>query len=189
MKRYLFVQLLIVFCVLGTPLELSAQLDLGAPASRTPYDAYLGPVWAVLRSLSGKADPATAAQLVREGHAFRYSYNSAQPYLPQTPEQTEASKSGDCKAKSLWVASKLNDRAVRFVIGKAKAGQSMSHAWLIWNGPEGWTILDATLYSSPLAPARLSSNQFIPTYSFAPGGKYAHAMAAAAAGAKNGDHL
>jgi len=189
MKRYLCIPLVIAFYVLGATVGLSAQIDLGAPASRTPYDAYLGPVWAVLKSLSGKADDATAAQLVRQGRAFRYSYNSAQPYQPQTPEQTEATKSGDCKAKSLWLASKLNDRGVRFVIGKAKAGQSMSHAWLIWNGPEGWTILDATLYSSPLSPASLSPSQFVPTYSFAPSGKYAHAMAAAGAAAKNGDHL
>jgi hypothetical protein len=189
MKHPLLRILLICFLTSGAVTSVDAQVDLGSPAGRTPYDPYLGPVWTVLKSLSGKASPDQAAQLVRQGHAFRYNYNSAQPYLPQTPEQTAASKSGDCKAKSLWVASKLNDRGVRFVIGKAKAGQSISHAWLIWNGPDGWMILDATLYSSPLNPTRLSSNQFVPTYSFAPSGKYAHAMAAASPGAKNGDHL
>jgi len=189
MKRHLCYYLLVGLCVSAANSGFGGQLDLGAPTGRTPYDAYLGPVWSVLKNLSGKADTDLAAQLVREGHAFRYSYNKDQPYMPQTPEQTEASKSGDCKAKSLWVASKLNDRGVRFVIGKAKAGQSMSHAWLIWNGPEGWTILDATLYSSPLQPERLSPSQFVPIYSFAPSGKFVHAMAAAGAGAKNGDHL
>ena len=83
----------------------------------------------------------------------------------------------------------MNDRQVRFVIGKAKAGQAMSHAWLIWNGPEGWLILDATLYSTPLVPERVSRSQFIPTYSYASSSKYAHVLAAAEPGAKNGDHL
>ena len=49
---------------------------------------------------------ATVSQLVREGRAFRYSYDKAQPYIPQSPETTETKKSGDCKAKSLWLASK-----------------------------------------------------------------------------------
>ena len=166
-----------------------AQLDLGAPASRTPYDQYLGPMWSVLSQLNGKADMATVEQLVRQGRGFRYGYNKAQPYVPQSPSETESTKSGDCKAKSLWLADKMNDRAVRYVIGKAKAGQSMSHAWLIWNGPEGWLILDATLYSRPLSPERISRTQFVPIYSYAPSGKYAHAVSAAGAADKNGDHL
>lgn len=189
MKHSLRYGPLILLFMSGLTMRLDGQVDLGSPASRTPYDQYLGPMWSVFGHLSGKADMETAAQLVRQGRGFRYSYDKAQPYIPQTPEQTESSKSGDCKAKSLWLASKLNDRAVRFVIGKAKAGQSMSHAWLIWNGPEGWTILDATLYSTPLNPTRISPSQFVPIYSFAPGGKYAHAMAAAGPSAKNGDHL
>ena len=168
-----------------------AQIDLGSPTSRTPYDAYLGPVWSVFHQLNGpKADPKVAAQLVRQGHSFSYSYKKDQPYVPQAPEQTEATHSGDCKAKSLWLASKLNDKNIRFVIGKAKQVQAVSHAWIIWNGPDGWTILDATLYSSPLQPARLSPSEFVPTYSFAPSGKYSHTTAGgAAAGARNGDHL
>lgn len=177
------------FCLLSFAINASAQVDLGSPTARTPYDAYLGPVWSVFNQLGGKADLPTVMQLVRQGRAFRYSYNKDQPYVPQTPEQTEATKAGDCKAKSLWLASKLNDRGVRFVIGKAKQVQNVSHAWLIWNGPEGWMILDATLYSSPLSPARLRPSDFVPTYSFAPGGKYAHKVTTAASGAKNGDHL
>ena len=165
-----------------------AQLDLGTPTSRTPYDAYLTPMWTVLHQLSGKADPNLAAELVRRGRSFRYCYKADQPYVPQTPEETDSLHAGDCKAKSLWVASKLNDRNIRFVIGKAKQAANTSHAWLMWDGPNGWMILDATLYSTPLVPTRLSPTEFIPTYSFSPTGKYAH-HAGTTGQAKNGDHF
>jgi len=141
-----------------------------------------------MKSLDGKTDLDTATKLLRQGRAFRYEFDAAQPYVPQAPEKTEATKSGDCKAKSLWLASKMNDRGVRFVIGKAK-GHTSSHAWLIWNGPEGWTILDATLYNSPLYPARLSRDQFVPVFSYSPSSRYSHAGAAGGAAARNGDHL
>lgn len=165
-----------------------AELDLGSSTSRTPYDPYLGPLWAVLRQLDGKSDPATVAQLVRRSYGFRYSYKKDQPYVPQTPQQTEALKAGDCKAKSLWLAEKLNDRGIRFVIGKARRESAMSHAWLIWNGPNGWMILDATNFSSPLVPSRLAPNEFVPQFSYSPGGKYAHRVSTFSKQPRNGDH-
>src|SRR4051812_24301996 len=87
---------------------VAADVDLGSPVSSTPYDAYLGPMWTVLRGLGG-SQPAMdeVERLTRQSNGFRYSYSKEQPYVPQTPEQTEASKSGDCKAKSLWLASKM----------------------------------------------------------------------------------
>ena len=159
----------------------AAELDLGSATSRTPYDSYLAPMWQVFRQLGGaEPDRAAVEQLIRESRGFRYAYRKGQPYVPQTPEQTEATKCGDCKAKSLWLAAKMKSRKVRFVIGKAKAGDAASHAWLMWDGPEGWLILDATRSSRPLVPARLSPSELVPTYSYAPGGKYAHTVSAAA---------
>ena len=168
----------------------AASLNLGAPTPSTPYDAYLAPMWAVLRHLAeSQPDPNVVGQLVREGHGFRYVYKTEQPYEPQTPEQTEAIKAGDCKAKSLWLAAKMNCRQVRFVVGKARLAANLNHAWLLWNSPEGWLILDATNYSRPLSADKLSPNEFIPTYSYSPAGKYIHTVAAEPQGAKYADHL
>jgi hypothetical protein len=178
--------LLLVF---AGPLRCGA-LDLGAPTSRTPYDSYLDTLWTVMRRLgSAQPDIDTVEKLVREGRGFRYVFKSDEPYRPQAPEQTESTRSGDCKAKSLWLASKMDTRKVRFVIGKAKQVANVSHAWLIWESPEGWLILDATLYSRPLDPDRLSVGTFIPKYSYSPAGKFSHAVAAAPSAGKYGDHL
>lgn len=182
-------RILALICAIPIYSHAAAAIDLGSSTSRTPYDPYMTPVFAVMRQLTGSADPATVAQLVRQGKGFRYSYKKTEPYVPQTPEETESTRSGDCKAKSLWLASKMNDKKVRFVIGKQKQFPNTGHAWLIWESPEGWVILDATLFSTPLSPARLSPNDFMPTYSYSPSGKYSHAVAAAARGAKYGDHL
>jgi hypothetical protein len=179
-----------IFLLLLTGVLHSAELDLGSPTSRTPYDPYLDPVWKVFRQLNGtQVDPSVVEKLVREGRSFRYSYNKDQPYVPQPPEVTESTKSGDCKAKSLWLAQKMNSSKVRFVIGKLSLGSPKSHAWLIWEGPQGWLILDATNYSKPLVPERVSSSELVPTFSYAPSGKYAHAMVTAARGGKYSDHL
>ncbi|MFZ1219297.1 MAG: hypothetical protein WAO00_08385 [Chthoniobacterales bacterium] len=168
----------------------SDALDLGNSSSKTPYDPYLGPMWSVFGQLGGaQPDPAQVEQWVAQGRAFRYSFSKSQPYVPQSPEQTESTRSGDCKAKSLWLADKMDSKKVRFVIGKFKRGAAQSHAWLIWNGPNGWLILDATMFSRSVDPARVSSNEFIPIYSYAPGGKYKHGQAAAPKESKYGDHL
>jgi hypothetical protein len=183
--------LALTFALFLTPRPCAwAEFNLGSPIGRTPYDAYLGPMWSVLRSAQGGQPPADeVAKLVRQSNGFRYYFNKQQPYVPQTPAETESRKSGDCKAKSLWLASKMNTRKIRFVVGKARLGSSMSHAWLIWDGPEGWLVLDPTNYGRPLNPARISSSELVPTYSYSASGKYGHQVAAAAKGAKYGDHL
>lgn len=168
----------------------ATSLDLGTPTSRTPYDAYLGPLWEVLHHLSGaQPDIGTVNKLVAEGRGFRYVFKKDQPYVPQTPAETESTHCGDCKAKALWLASKMDSTHIRFVVGKARAESTMSHAWLIWEGPDGWLILDATMFSRPLQPDRVSPTEYLPNYSYAPGGKYIHAIALAGAGKKYGDHL
>lgn len=181
-----------LLCLLASILSFApaSPMDLGTATSRTPYDSYLQPMWTVFRQLgSGQPDRALVERLVREGKSFRYVFKNEQPYVPQSPEVTESTKCGDCKAKSLWLASKMGTRKVRYVIGKAQLVSTMSHAWIMWEGPEGWLILDATNYSRPLAPDRLSPTEFIPTYSYSPSGRYTHTVAAAGRGAKDGDHL
>ena len=70
----------------------SHAIDLGSPTGKTPYDQYLGPVWSVMGHLGGtQPDPAFVAKLVSEGRFFRYVFKKDQPYVPQTPEETEAS--------------------------------------------------------------------------------------------------
>ena len=171
-----------------SPLALGQ--DLGSSTGSTPYDKYFGRVFSTLSSLSSNEAPLDQVnEYMKTGRGFRYYMKT--PYIPQTPEETESSRSGDCKAKSLWVAYKMDDRKVRFVVGRIKSVTNMSHAWLLWNGPSGWMVLDPTFYSRPLDVARLGPGEFTPLFSYSPGGKYRHAGAAAPskrAESKYGDH-
>jgi transglutaminase-like putative cysteine protease len=82
------------------------ELDLGFPASATPYDAYMYPVKQVLTRLaSEETSMDRVRRLMRDGREFRYSFTS--PYVAATPDVTAATRSGDCKAKALWLADQL----------------------------------------------------------------------------------
>jgi hypothetical protein len=151
-----------------------AAFDLGAPAGASPYDPYMRPVKQVLGSLSGTAPSMDRVKLLlREGKSFRYSFT--EPYLAAAPEVTARTRSGDCKAKSLWLCNQLGDRSVRYVIGKARKTSKISHAWVMWNDGARWWILDPTNASKPIAADSTSPTEYIPLYSYDRNGCYRHA--------------
>ena len=153
--------------------------DLGSPTSKTPFDAYLGVMRSVLSSLgSNHPEIPVVTEYVKVGRGFRYYMKD--PYVPQTPQETETSRSGDCKAKSLWGAYKMDDRTLRFIVGRAHASSGMNHAWLLWKSPTGWLILDPTLLSTPIDLNRVGPNEYTPRYSYSASGKFVHAGAVSA---------
>jgi hypothetical protein len=147
--------------------------DLGTPTGQTPYDRFFGPLRRVMADL-GENHPTLSEvnDLVREGRGFRYSH--IEPYVPQMPEVTERLHAGDCKDKSLWLASRMDDASLRFVVGKLTRGARKSHAWLLWRDQGNWFILDATMQSSAVALERASENDWVPLFSYSAHGKFRH---------------
>jgi len=167
--------LLLALALLASPILALAHtsLDLGFPASNTPYDPYMTPVKQVLTHLTNADDSMDQVRhLMHQGRSFRYSFTS--PYVAATPDVTAATRSGDCKAKALWLANQLNDQNIRFVIGKARRTSQMSHAWLLWQHANRWWILDCTNNWDPIPADRVSSSQYIPYYSFAKNMEFRH---------------
>jgi hypothetical protein len=170
MKIFLFALALLSSQLLAVA---RTNLDLGFPATDTPYDPYMTPVKQVLTHLTNEENSmGRVRQLMHEGRAFRYSFTS--PYVAATPDVTATTRAGDCKAKALWLADQLNDQSVRFVIGKARITSQMSHAWLLWQHDNRWWILDCTNNWNPIPADRVSSSQYIPYYSFAKDGEFRH---------------
>lgn len=152
-----------------------AQVDVGRPTGGTPYDQHLGPVRQVFSRMPGREPSIDEVRsLLRTGRRFRYYYDPSNPYVPQLPEVTEARKEGDCKAKSLWMASKMGDRNTRFVIGKTEPGRRMSHAWLMWASDGTWLFLDPTNTSEIIYAERVVGRKLIPQYSYRGGSAYSH---------------
>jgi hypothetical protein len=168
---------LAVFISFSASSLFGGTIDLGYRSSSTPYERYMSSVKGVLRKVSGR--PASASmdsvrKLMRQGRRFRYSFTT--PYTANLPSVTATRKAGDCKDKSLWLANRLNDSSVRYVIGKASRRSKMSHAWLYWKDDRGqWWILDCTNRSRPLRADRVSKNSYIPFYSYSKNGAYRHA--------------
>jgi transglutaminase-like putative cysteine protease len=163
---------------LSTFVALSVQalsaLDLGFPAGATPYEPYMRPVKQVLGALDGNAPSMDRVKgLLKEGKSFRYSFT--EPYVAANPSVTARTRSGDCKAKSLWLMNEIGDPSVRYVIGKARRTSKISHAWVMWNDGSRWWILDPTNTSKPIPADKTSRNEYIPLYSYDQKGCYRHA--------------
>ena len=160
-------QLLTSAILLLTAAFACARPDLsnGRPGP-TPYDPYCGPVEAVMQHLNGPSPSFnTVAALVRQGYGFRYSFDA--PYVAQSPQVTAAKRAGDCKAKSLWLASRMNDcDNVRYVIGKARRTSKISHAWLMWKNEGRWWILDPTNAPEPIPADAVGAGDYVVNYSW-----------------------
>ena len=143
------------------------------PTTFTPYDRYLGTVRTVMANLEPR-DPtmAQAARLMKEGHRFKYCV--CDPYRADPPTLTEARRAGDCKSKALWLYDNLGDRNALFVIGKAEQRARTSHAWVYWRNDDRWWILDCTERADPIAADSVSSDRYVPYYSFGKGAAYRH---------------
>ncbi len=171
-------QLLTPLLLVLTAAFAVARPDLSNGRSgATPYDPYNAPVDAVMGHLNGSAPSFEAVRaLVRQGYNFRYSFDA--PYVAQMPAVTAAKRSGDCKAKSLWLASKMNDAAnLRYVIGKARSTSRISHAWLMWKHEGRWWILDPTNVPEPIAADSVGAGDYVINYSYDRTGSYCHTPA------------
>ena len=167
--------LITIITLIATAAFAVARPDLsnGHPGP-TPYDPYRAPVDAVMGHLTGPSPSfASVSRWMKQGYGFRYSFDT--PYLAQMPSVTAAKHSGDCKAKSLWLASQMNDaNNLRYVIGKARRTSKISHAWLMWKNEGRWWILDPTNVSQPIPADSVGADDYIVYYSYDHTGSYVH---------------
>lgn len=170
MKRLLTLALTLT----ATMSPLVAAPDMSsARRGSTPYDRYMHSVNTVLRQLNGsKPTFQKVAALTRQGYSFKYTFDT--PYVAPMPHVTEAKREGDCKAKSLWLAARMNDPSVKYVIGKARRTSKISHAWLMWNHNNRWWILDPTNNPNPIPADRVGPDEYLLTYSYDKNGSYRH---------------
>ena len=113
-----------------------------------------------------------AARLMKEGRRFKYCV--CDPYRADPPALTESRRAGDCKSKALWLLDSLGDRHALFVIGKAEKRARTSHAWVYWRYDDRWWILDCTERADPIAADSVSSDRYVPYYSFGKDGAFRH---------------
>lgn len=131
----------------------------------TPYDRYFGSVRSVLRKLDGQSPPTMAKVRGLMQQAFRFRYLMTSAYRPAPPAVVEKRRAGDCKDKALWLADRMNDPDIRYIIGKESQGRSLKHAWLLWRCGNEWWVLDPASTDVPQALG-FGSKQHVPYYAY-----------------------
>jgi hypothetical protein len=173
-RKFLFHPFAITFAMLAFCGTVRASVDLGLPSEATPYDRYFEPVRKVLGKLDGRRQPSMeeVRKLMREGFGFHYSMTKR--FVPSSPETTEKRRAGDCKDVALWLANRIDDPNIRFVVGKARSNSAMKHAWLLWRHDDRWWILDCIGKWQPVAAEKVGTDQYIPFYSYSRDGVFKH---------------
>lgn len=145
-----------------------AQESTIAASHRGGYEAYARPIRSVMNRLDNEdAEFDRVCELMRRGRQFRYRMHH--PYRACPPEVTEALREGCCKDKSLWLASRMDDDSIRYVIGRARRSSNGLHAWLHWqSGGRTW-VLDCTNHSRPLRRDRLPPGEYVAMYQWSKG--------------------
>jgi len=131
---------------IGSTSALFAQSTFLEVAS-TPYDRQMSRIQPTLTAPSGYTFDGVSFALVNEWmielRAMPYRYSREW----RTPSEVEAARAADCKGKALALYDRLqlNGAAnVRFVIGKRRAYDTLTHAWLEWETEMGTLLLDPT---------------------------------------------
>ena len=141
-KRALWFSILI-FISRSAVFSQSVYLEVDS----TPYDRQMARVQPTFIAPSGYMIDELSFTVVNEWmielRAMPYRYSREW----KTPLEVEAARVADCKGKALALYDRmqLNGAAnVRFVIGKRRANDSLTHAWLEWETEMGTVLLDPT---------------------------------------------
>lgn len=160
-------------CLGFTSVCCSAQPMFFAVKS-TPYDrqmARVRPVLTCVASHSAGGIPlATVNQWMNTLRAIPYRYSRQW----QTPSEVNAARAADCKGKAVTlykIMQAMGARNVRLVIGRYRAHDWLTHAWLEWGTVDGNYVLDPTLRWMA-AKDKQDGSSYIPLYGYEGEHKY-----------------
>jgi len=118
----------------------------------TPYDHQMLRVHQTLATSSHQMTNGISFALVNEWmielRSMPYHYSREW----RTPWEVQATRMGDCKGKAVALYDRMQLSGVtnlRLVIGKRRATDSLTHAWLEWETTHGTVLLDPTFNWGP----------------------------------------
>ena len=144
-SRLKIVLLLSIIVIGSTSFSLgqSAFLEVNS----TPYDRQMARIEPILVAPSGYTIDGLSFTLINEWmielRVMHYRYSREW----QTPSEVEAARVADCKGKALALYDRMQLNGatnLRFVIGKRRVSDSLTHAWLEWETERGIVLLDPT---------------------------------------------
>jgi hypothetical protein len=138
------------------------------PVESTPYDNQMARVQPVLVSICGAPADAVSLTTINQwvDALRRLPYRYSKQW--QTPFEVNMTRAGDCKGKALAlyeVMQSMGVTDVRLVIGRHRAGDWFTHAWLEWETVEGTYVLDPTFNWHAIRAER-NSAKYVPLYAY-----------------------
>ena|ERR1700730_14035185 len=138
------------------------------PIESTPYDNQMARVQPVLASITAvPADAVSLTTIEQWMYALRrlpYRYSKQW----QTPFEVNTAGAADCKGKAVAlyeIMQAMGATDVRLVIGRHRAGDWFTHAWLEWETAEGTYVLDPT-FNWRAIKAEQNWGKYIPLYAY-----------------------
>jgi transglutaminase-like putative cysteine protease len=141
----------------------------------TPYDQQMASVSPILNASTDSKPDQTSLVAINQWmihlRAMPYCYSRRW----KTPVEVNSEMMGDCKGKAVALYEKLRingARDARLVIGKLRARDRRTHAWVEWETGQGIFLLDPTLNWTATRAKRLDNSTYIPLYAYEGGHKY-----------------
>ena len=135
----------------------------------TPYDRQMVPSLPILQTpaaqSSGEMSLATVNRWMLELRVIPYEYSV--PW--KTAAELASAVVTDCKGKSALLYAKMRSsgqRQIYFVIGKRRASDVATHAWLEWQTNRGTYVLDPTYCEAAMPVRALAPATYIPQYGY-----------------------
>ena len=140
----------------------------------TPYDRQMvrvRPSLAAANKGPGAVSSLSINRWMSELRAIPYHYSGRW----QTPAEVNFAQTADCKGKAVALYAQMRRNGaqnLRIVIGKHFIHNSVTHAWLEWDKPEGSFMLDPTFNETPVKTAELDPMSYLPFYAYDGAHKY-----------------
>lgn len=140
-----------------------------APVSSTPYDRQMIPTLPLLQTPAGRGagdtSLATINRWILELRVVPYEYSIDW----KTASQLASGVVTDCKGKSALLYARMRAegaKEIHFVIGKRRAEDLTTHAWLEWRRDSGTYVLDPTFREEAHRVRALPPATYIPQYAY-----------------------
>lgn len=165
------------FClvlVAGAPTSIALAQSAFFEVRSTPYDHQMERVQRTLNAPTTSAVYAPSLDIVNGWMMSLRSMPYQYSHEWRTPYEVEMSRVGDCKGKALVLYGLMRSNGannVRFVIGKRRMEDALTHAWLEWDTKVGTFLLDPT-FNWSVTPKTQDWQNYKALYGYRAGHKY-----------------
>ncbi len=141
----------------------------------TPYDRQMLRVQPILAAVEAEPADEVSLAVVNQwmSRLRRIPYRYSKEW--KTPAEVGLTKRADCKGKAVTlyqIMRQIGATDFRLIIGRRRAGDWFTHAWLEWETTNGRYVLDPTFSRHAVRLQKERRNKYVPLYAYEGGVRY-----------------